>query len=107
MNLPPRALALIYEYSRPLTPPDWRVRKWICVGDLYQEIKKIRIMKEDRRYMLYKRFMHNTQNNYEWLELYTYSMNHGLNNTSNEYGIKLKVCYDIIYKFSYNLARYF
>jgi hypothetical protein len=91
MNLPPRALALIREYSKPLTPPDWRDRQWICVGDLYQEIKNLRIIKEDRRYILYKRFMYNILNNYDWFDLYTHSLRNGMQCTSNKYGIQLKV----------------
>jgi hypothetical protein len=53
MELPDDVLKIIREYSKPVTNPNWRNRKWICVGDLYKE---------------------------------------------NEYFIKLKVCYDIIYK---------
>ena len=38
--LPANALALIKEYSKPLTPPDWHTRSWLCVGNIYKEIGK-------------------------------------------------------------------
>ena len=38
MFLPPRALALINEFSKPITRPDWRNIRRINMGHLYNDI---------------------------------------------------------------------
>ena len=37
MELPQNVLALIKDYSMPLTHPDWRNRKWISISKIYIE----------------------------------------------------------------------
>jgi len=95
--LPPRVLALIREYSKPVTPANWKIRReWICVGDLYKNITRLRIVEADRQYLLYKRFMDNVQNNHEWYHICLFAISNGIHETSNVFGIKFKVCYDIV-----------
>ena len=40
MNLPTRALALVCEYSKPVTRPDWRKLNRLPLYKLYGEIMK-------------------------------------------------------------------
>ena len=64
--LPSNAIALIHEYSRPITPYNWKKRKWICVIDVYRELQKYKNKnnKYDKHYNLYSRFIINVQRNH-------------------------------------------
>jgi len=97
MELPDDVLQIIREYSKPITHPNWRKRKWICVGDLYTDIFKQYIGCSKKR-KLYLRFIRNIQKDNSWVELYLFVAEYGILEMSSFYDIKLKVCYDIIYK---------
>jgi hypothetical protein len=99
MNLPTRALALIREYSKPMTRPDWRDRQWICVVDLVKDIARLRITKPDKRFKLYKRiFMGNMQNGFGGVELYLSTLENGIHATSIVSGINEKILRYLVYK---------
>jgi hypothetical protein len=98
--LPSNALALIHEYSRPITRPDWRERKWICVGDMYKEITNYKNVstKYDIYYNLYNCFNKNVQGNLCWSHLYSCVLTMGLKNAAEECGITEHVLKKLINK---------
>lgn len=99
VRLPPNVLALIREYSKPLTPCNWKQRWWLCVGDIYTEIgkyKNSKCKKYDKYYNLYVRFRSNVQNNYTWWDIYIFYLKNGIALTSNVFNIKVKILYNIL-----------
>ena len=98
MILPPTALALIREYSQPITPANWRQRKWLCVGDMYKEINKYKQIshKYDIHFELYKRFLKNVQGNNSWSILSDYVCFIGLTHAAEEFEINEKVLLKIL-----------
>lgn len=97
--LPANALALIKEYSKPLTPPDWHTRSWLCVGNIYKEIGKYKITNPAKYYnnfKLYSLFRNNVQNQYTWWVIYMFYLKNGSKLTSTVFNINIKVLYDII-----------
>ncbi len=100
MNLPESAIQLIREYSKPITHPKWKSRKWVCVGDMYNEITnyKNKSNKYDKHYTLYHTFTMNVQNEHEWWNIYLYYLKAGLKFTSMEYDIPDKVLLKILNK---------
>ena len=92
MQLPRNALALIREYSKPLTPPDWHKRQWLCVGDIYKEIGTYKKSKKyDKHFKLYNQFLINVQNQYAWFNIYDYYLHTTLYFTSIEFDIPIKI----------------
>jgi len=89
MILPESAVQIIREYSKPLTHPNWKTRKWICVGDMYNEITsyKNKSEKYDKHYTLYRTFTMNVQNEYSWWNIQLYYLKCGLKFTSIEHDI--------------------
>jgi hypothetical protein len=63
MFLPPRALALIKEYSKPLTRPDWRTLRRLNMGHIY-----IHIMNNKNKYYppVFNLFTRNIVRNYSY-----------------------------------------
>ena len=106
-SLPSNVLALISAYSKPCTNPKWRSRQWICIGEIYKEIIaykncidniyiKRSVNKYDTHFRLYKQFLLNVQNNYGWFNIYDHYLCMGLDNTSIEYGIPIKILKKIL-----------
>ena len=96
MELPEDVLQIIREYSKPVTNPNWRNRQWICVGDLYKDVLRHDIQDTPRnKIILYQRFIDNVRNQHHWDDLYAFQKIYGMDELSQCYGIKLKVCYDI------------
>ena len=99
MNLPTRALTIIREYSKPMTPPDWRDRQWICIVDLVKDIARLKVTKTHKRFKLYKRiFMRNIQHGFGGVELYLSTLENGIHATSIASGINEKILRYLIYK---------
>ena len=87
--LPANALALIHEYSRPITPGNWKKRKWICVIDVYKELQKYKNKnnKYDKHYELYSRFIINIQRGMSFSNIYNTVTFMGITNAAEEIGI--------------------
>ena len=100
-TLPPNVLALISAYSKPCTNPKWRSRQWLCIGDIYKEVisyknHNLYINKYDAHFRLYKQFLLNVQNNYGWFNIYDLYLCMGLDKTSIECGIPIKILKKIL-----------
>ena len=87
MNLPPIALALIREYSKPLTRPDWRKLNRLPLYKLY-----IEIMNKKNTSWNYRRvmqiFIFNIQRGINWSDLHVYSNIYGIKKCSEKFGIQ-------------------
>ena len=89
MELPQNVLALIKEYSLPLTRPDWRNRKWISISTIYFEAARKKEKADNTN--LYIRFLLNTQNEYQWNQIYYYYYHYGPKHTIIEHGITTEI----------------
>lgn len=97
--LPINAQTLISEYSKPLTHPEWKHRKGMCVGSIYKEINNYKISNNKKflkYFKLYTLFFINVQNGYNWWNIYKFSLRYGIKETSITYEINIKVLYDIV-----------
>ena len=96
MELPDDVLQIIREYSKPVTHPNWRNRKWICVGDLYKDISR-RHCRFIYKFPIYKQFVLHVQNDKFWMDLYYCREEYGsIEGACEHHGIKLKVYHDIM-----------
>ena len=99
MTLPERAKKLISEYSKPITHPNWRDRSWICVGEMYRQIRRVKQNYPNKYYKccnLYLNFYKNVHNSYSFWDIYQFSLRNGIKETSIVFGISIKVVYDIV-----------
>lgn len=99
-SLPSNVVALIYEYSRPITPCNWKKRKWICVIDVYKELQKYKNKnnKYDKHYELYSRFIINIQRGMSFSNIYNTVTFMGITNAAEEIGISEKNLIKILQK---------
>ena len=88
--LPQRAQKLISDYSKPLTHPNWKNRRWIPIEYLYNEIN-YNMMNRKMYYKLYGLFLLNVQNNNRWATLFSSYESFGLKKTSINFDIPIHV----------------
>ena len=88
--LPINVKMLISEYSKPLTHPLWKSRKWIPIENIYREIKN-----KGYKNNVYNRLIINIQNGEHWATLFSYYDIYGLQYTSIKYDIPIQLL-DII-----------
>jgi hypothetical protein len=89
MNLPFNALALIREYSRPVTRPDWRNLNRLPLYKLYKEI----MCKKNTKWnygKIFQVFIIHIQRGFTWSELDTYAKLYGIKICSEISGIQYK-----------------
>ena len=90
MNLPPIALSLIHDFSRPVTRPDWRKLNRLPLYKLYDEIMEKK-QKQSWNYSSQIRlFIYNIQMGNNWSDLRDYSKKYGLKQCSEHFGIQYK-----------------
>jgi hypothetical protein len=88
MNLPTRALALVCEYSKPVTRPDWRKLNRLPLYKLYGEIMK---KKQNNTWIyssVFQKFVYDIQRGNTWSDLYGYSELYGIESCSEHFGIQ-------------------
>jgi len=95
MHLPPIALAIIREYSRPVTRPDWKNLNRLPLHKLYKEImyKKTTSWKYTN---IMRMFIYDIQRGTRWSELYEYSKKYGMKACSDKFGIQYKELENIL-----------
>ena len=88
MNLPTLALALVREYSKPVTRPDWRKLNRLPLYKLYDEIMK---KKQNNTWIygsVFQKFVYDIQRGNSWSDLYRYCNLHGIKACSQHFGIQ-------------------
>ena len=94
MELPPEIVRIISEYSKPMTRPDWRTIKRVCMGDLYNEI----MHNKNRRYTrLLAKFIKDIQRRKSFAILQSHVDNYGVKSCSETFGIQQSILMKIIH----------
>jgi len=92
MGLPDDILVIIRVFSKPITRPDWRSIKRICMGSLYKEIIQTKndgfSLREER---LRGKFIRSIQNNQPFSTLRDHVFMYGIKSCSEKYGIQESV----------------
>jgi hypothetical protein len=85
MELPDDVLAIIRAYSKPLTRPDWRKIKRICMGSLYNEIMQ---NKNKKHTDILRTFVARIQRHQTFWVLQEHVIKNGFKSCSEKYGIQ-------------------
>ena len=91
--LPSRAVALISEYSKPLTRPDWRTLRRLSIHMLYEELIDMRYDGANVTKRLLILILRNVTNT-EWFFMYNTIRNNGLDTYYMLYFYKYGVNYE-------------
>jgi len=92
-TLPSRAVALISEYSKPLTRPDWRTLCRLSIHTLYKEVNNMYCDWENVTKRLLLIILNNIKKT-EWYFMYHTIRNNGLDSYYVVYFYKYGVNYD-------------
>ena len=85
MEFPDDVLAIIRAYSKPLTRPDWRKVKRICMGSLYNEIMK----NKNKKYTdILRTFISRILRHQTFWSLKEHVIKNGVKSCSEKYGIQ-------------------
>ena len=91
MILPENVQRIISEYSKPVTHPLWKNRKWISIENIYREIKM-----NTRNVKVYNIVINHIQNGFHWATLFSNYEILGLKYTSLKYDIPIHLLYVIV-----------
>jgi hypothetical protein len=93
MEFPPEIVRIISEYSKPVTRPNWRNIRRVCMGDLYNEI----MHNKNRRYTrLLAKFVQNIQLHKSFAGLQSHVNNYGFKSCSEKFGIQQSILIKIM-----------
>ena len=86
MEFPSEIVRIISEYSKPMTRPDWRKVRNICMSDFYQEIMRKNIKKVflSLRFKIIQRIKRT-------MILRKHIQNYGFKSCSQKYGIDTNI----------------